>query len=284
MRRALALALALAALPAEATEWTAERKGARETFHVQDLTLTLASREVEDGQAAPVITVRAKGLPPFSVRGQEGFSPASAQFQVAHFDPAAAGAQVLFASFTGGAHCCSEFVLIERLGGRWKALKLGLWDGDGLVRPEKDVDGDGIIDIAFADNSFLYAFDGYAGSFPPPLFLNVIAGKAVNVSREPRYRKLFESDMEDAKKLCADHGNGGCAGYVADAARAGRFDEAWKFMLAHYTPDRDLMWPTFCRKRGETPPCKSGEAEFKDYPQALHRFLEDRGYIERGKR
>ena len=268
MRLALALLLALAVpSAAEVVSW----HGTRETFHVQGLTLTLSAQETR-----PVIAVRAKGETPFVFRGAEGFSPASAQFQVVRVDPRDPNPQILFASNTGGAHCCAEFVLIEHVGTRWKAVELGPWDGDGLVRPETDVDGDGIVDLAFRDNRFLYAFDAYAWSWPPPLFLNVTGGRVVDVSRAPRYRAFFARDMAEAKKHCAGHANGACAAYVADAARVGRLDEAWTFMLASFRRDDNWDYPTRCKGRNR---CKAP----KDYPQALRWFLEDHGYIERGK-
>jgi hypothetical protein len=275
---AIALLLMLAAWPSSAgvIQWEAAKKGASKTFRIQGLTLTLKAHEADEDQAAPVIAIRAKGEPPFSFRGQDGFSDAQAQFQVVRVDPRDPGPQVLFASFTGGAHCCSEFVLIEHVDSRWKAVKIGMFDGDGLVRPVKDVDGDGIVDLAFVDNGFFYAFGDYAGSWPPPQFFNVIGGKVVDVSHETRYRKFFLKDMADAKKRCAGNDNDACAGYVADGARAGRLREAWAFMLAHY--DRgDTNYPQRC-----TGPNKCITA--RDYPQALRWFLEDRGYIERGKR
>ena len=263
----------------DATEWQAQPSGGHDTYRAGGLSLTFKTRKFHDSEAAPVLTIRAKGMEAFVFRGQKSLLPASAYFTVERVDPRAPYPQVLLSTFTGGAHCCSEFVLIESDGTQWKAIRLGLWDGDGLVKRPVDVDGDGIVDLEFADNRFLYAFAGYAGSSPPPRFFNVIGGKVVDVSAYPRYRRFFERDMEEVKAGCAQHLNGPCAAYVADAARLHRLGEAWTFMLANYDKTDTWELQPRCRKRGERLPCRSGRREPKDYPEGLRWYLEDIGYI-----
>ena len=164
--------------------------------------------------------------------------------------------------------------MIERDGKSWKEVPLGEWDGDVPDKIPADVDGDGTVDFVFYDNDFLYAFDSYAASFAPPQIFNVIAGRAVNVSTAPRYRKLYEADMASTKPECAKNQNGACAAFAADAARLDQFADAWKFVLANY--DKTSDWETHCA--GAT---QHGDAKIKprDYPQALRWFLEDNHYI-----
>jgi hypothetical protein len=284
MRIVVFIAALLASLPAyaaaeDATQWQSQEHGGHDTYRVSGLSLTFKTQKFKDSEAAPVLTIRAKGMEPFVFRGQKSFLPASAYFAVERVDPRAPGPQVVLSTYTGGAHCCSDYVLIEGEGTRWTVVRLGLWDGDGLVRRPVDVDGDGIVDLAFGDNRFLYAFDNYALSFEPPQILNVIGGKVVDVSASPRYRKEFESDMAFVGPQCTKHLNGACAVYVADAVRLHRFEKAWTFMLASYDKASTWTLPDSCRKRGERLPCRSGRRRAKNYPEALRWFLEDIGYI-----
>jgi hypothetical protein len=170
-------------------------------------------------------------------------------------------------------------LLIEPVNGEWKTVDLDTWDGEGLGGVPRDEDGDGAADFVFYDNSFLYTFASYADSYAPPLIMNVIAGHPANVSTSPRYAALFRNAMANAKPDCLKHSNGACAAYVADAARAGEFDGAWKFMLANYDPKSGWDLPTRCKGPMYGFDCKGTPIKPKDYPQALRWFLEDRGYI-----
>jgi len=287
MIRSLCLIVMLAATPVMAAPmvaWDAAENGDPSTYRIEGLSLRLASNKDEAGSTVPVLTVRARGLAPFVVRGEPGFPDASARFAVGVFDPKADGPQVLFTTFSGGAHCCNRLVLAERKGGAWSLVDLGIWDGDGLQTVPVDVDGDGVVDFVLVDNEFLYIFSSYAGSWPPPMILNVVDGKVSDVSAAPRFRRIFLRDMEKAKAQCAAGSTGACAGYVADAARTGRFDAAWPFMLAHY--DRSFAWtyPMRCLGRAVDGNCKGRELKPKDFPQSLRWFLEDDGYLPKNPR
>lgn len=277
---ALAALLTTPVFAAPMTNWSAKDNGSPKTYAAQGLSVTLTAGKDKDGDAVPQITVQAPGVPQFKADGTSGFDPPTASFGVGRFDPKSPGPQVLFTSFTGGAHCCNDIVLIERASKGWRSVDLGEWDGDGPENIPADVDGDGSADFVFVDNAFLYTFDSYAGSWAPPVVLNVIDGKVVDVSTDPRFRKVFADDMAQAQKLCAQKQNGACAGYVADGARVEQFDAAWKFMLAHYDAKQDWDLPTRCNgTMGDDGTCKGQELKPKDYPQALRWFLEDHNYI-----
>jgi hypothetical protein len=93
-----------------------------------------------------------------------------------------------------------------------------------------------------------------------------------------RYTPLYLAEMARLRGECEQHGNGACAAYLADAARAGRFKEAWAVMLASY--DRSSQWfPTSCDVPQVRESCPAGhEHKFSSYPQALAWFLVDQGY------
>ena len=101
------------------------------------------------------------------------------------------------------------------------------------------------------DGRFNYVFASHAGSWTPPLILDISRGRVVDVSKEHRFRSLYETDFYKSKLACEtgkyeEDGkiydteiNGACAAYVADGVRLGRGEEAWTFMLAHYDHSND---------------------------------------------
>jgi len=269
---------ALAAAP-QMTSWDAEQNGSPKTYTFGAYKLTLSSTKNGDQMGVPHLSVAAPGLPPISYDGQAAGDIARADFTVLKLSPNEQPS-VVFTSYSGGAHCCVEVMVLQPAGKAWKKVDLGSWDGSGIAYP-KDVDGDRIVDFVFVDNAFLYAFDSYAGSRAPLLIMNVAGGKAVNVSKAPRYAAVYRADMEEAKTSCAGHANGGCAAYVADAARLGQFDEAWTFMLANYDQKSTWDYPTRCQGQKIDYRCKGTEQKPKDYPEALRWFLQDNGYIQK---
>ncbi|HVP83352.1 MAG TPA: hypothetical protein VMS78_01400 [Rhizomicrobium sp.] len=268
---------AVAAGEPQMTSWDAEQNGSPKTYTFGTYKLTLSSAKNGDQMGVPHLSVSAPGLPPFAYDGQAAGDIARADFTVLKLSPKVQPS-VVFDTYSGGAHCCVEVVVIQPAGKSWRKIDLGSWDGGGIAYP-KDVDGDDIVDFVFVDNAFLYAFDCYACSHPPPLVLNIVNGKAVNVSTAPRFASLFRADMAEAKQGCAEHNNGVCAGYVADAARLGEFDEAWQFMLANYNKTSTWDYPTRCQGQKVDYRCQGTELKPKDYPEALKWFLQDNGYV-----
>lgn len=272
---AIAALLATPAFAGPMIQWDGQTKA----YHIQGLAITLDTGKNADGMAIPTLSVAVRGSAPAEFDGEAGFDTAAASFGVGRFDPKAPGPQIEFATFTGGAHCCASISVIERNGKSWKEVPLGEWDGDVPDKMPDDVDGDGTPDFIFVDNSFLYTFTDYADSYAPPRILNVIAGKVVDVSTAPRFRKLYEADLASTKPECAKHQNGACAAFAADAARLGQFNDGWKFMLANYDKQASWDYPTHCDGATQHGKCTGKVVKPKDYPQALRWFLEDSDYI-----
>lgn len=185
-----------------------------------------------------------------------------------------------FQTYTGGMHCCQEMRAVVRDGAGLRVVELGLYDGSQVAWP-RDIDGDGILDFVMTDDRFLYAFESYAASIAPPLVLNVIDGKKVDVSADPRFRKVFEKAAASARKACIkeDSPNGACAGYAAAAARIGQLDTAWPVILARHKKDLKI-WPDRCKvERDADANCPEGQLiEYPDYPTALRAYLAELGY------
>lgn len=187
-------------------------------------------------------------------------------------------------SNSGGAHCCRQPRLVIPSAAGIRVVDLGSWDGEGQSSWPDDEDGDGRRDLIFADNRFLYAFTSYAASYAPPRIYNVIGDKMVDVSTKPGFRNIYVSWMKNAWKDCLAGGRGGCAAYVASAARIGKEPQAWAEMLQHY--DRNADWelpPRGCRKQSSTAfDCPEGhEVPARDFPESLRAFLIRTGYLKR---
>ena len=263
--------------------WSQQRHPRPVTYRFGDVTLEVRPLAA-DGLYAPRVTVR---------QGRNSAVMTGAATPPAYEHKLGVGLLdrrgtrfVYFQSFTGGAHCCNEMQAAIIWPRSIRIVAIGTFDGGPEDAFPRDVDGDGVVDFVQRDNSFLYTFASYAGSFAPPQILNIVGNRTVDVSTRPGFRRLFRDAMNEARPIClrpeVDR-NGACAGYVAAAARAGDFDRAWPAMLAAY--DRDSGWelPTGCRvpldRQGDCP--ASATIRYASFPDALRAFLVRQGYLAR---
>ena len=268
-------------------DWSFEHGPNPARYRVGDVTLTLRGRRDRASRdlIVPVLTVAMRGLAPAQTEGAATTASFEHRVTVGRWD--AARPYVLFQSYSGGAHCCNEVHVVYPDGGRLRVVDLGEYDGDYLDTLPTDRNGDGRLDFVFADNSFLYAFASYAESWAPPQVINVIDGRAVDVSADPSLRPVYAAEMARERQACVypEDGltpNGACAAYVASAARVGRFDTAWAEMLGAYDRHSDWTLPTGCRVALVDHQCPQGQAiEYGNYPVALRAFLIEQGYIAR---
>lgn len=291
MPAVVALLLAAAApaarpLPAGRTIlWRPDRDPPNVIYRAPSMRVTLV-RKREGKAAYPVygarLTITSPGRPPLTVDTDASGVTFPVRLTVGRWN-GKGEPYLLVESYTGGAHCCDHVQVVVPERGRFRATDLGTFDGEQLERKPADLDGDGAVDFLVRDNSFLYAFSSYAGSFPPPRVLNVIGGKVVDVSRRPAFRSLFRKSAAEARGACFSGAerNGACAGYVAAAARIGAFARAWREMVKAHDPLG--AWPEGCRvARGEDEECPpSAVIRYRTYPQALRAFLASHGYIAR---
>ena len=246
------------------------------SYHVGGFDFAFQAVVQDDLNAAKSLIENADGLVT-EVTGQALSWNARADFAVVQLDESRPERQILFSSFSGGAHCCTSLVLLEVHDGAWRQIDLGRRDGDTSPLPE-DLDGDGLKEFVLADQAFLYAFDSYAGSWPPSVVMAMQDGRMRDVSSQRRFRSVYQRDLVQSRDACAERGNGACAGYVATAARLGRLDEAWAFMLRSYYQTADWDYPVACRVRtaGQCP--AAAELRFATFPEALQWFLGEQGY------
>lgn len=263
-------------------EWESEKTGGVAAYRIGDLRLDLSLRNgatVNDyTPVTPVLRITDRSGATFEVLGEEGFLKPIVGLGVGVVDRAAQGDQVIFTSYSGGAHCCLTVILAEKLGGAWTATKVATLDGDGLRDFPADKDGDGRREFLVRDDRFLYVFDSYAASGAPPKLLAVENGQVKDVSAEPGFKPVFQAVLPKEREYCETGMNGVCASYAAAAARAGVLEEAWPVILKSY--DRKSNWelPTSCRTPGPGQ-CPPGDVvKFKTYPEALRAFLRENGY------
>lgn len=259
--------------------WVPKDDSVIETFVIDKYALTLSTHVHSNGERVAHLRVRAPTGESTSIHGQVGYPIPSAGFGVGKLDAKSTTLQVIFTSYTGGLHCCTKITVLELVEGKWRHLQLGLWDGDPLFEFPSDSDGDGAADFILKDDRFDYAFAPYTERHKPPRIFNIDGARLTEVGQAARYDSIYEADMNNAHAGCMKHKNAACAAFVADAARLGRREWAWKIMLEHYRRSTDWDFPTKCRVKKVNDLCPPGQAEqFREFPEALDWFLTDTGY------
>lgn len=261
--------------------WDAQQDGTPRTYRAGGIALTFTAVPEPGKPTDADLDVTAPDGRTISVPFQAGLDHAAANFAIGSLDPSNPTAQVILSTYTGGAHCCTERSVVELLKTGWKVLDLPAGYEQDVDTFPKDENGDGARAFVLSDDRFAYAFAAFAGSWMPPRIFVVRQGALVELSGSRRYDKLYLADMARAKAACIDANgfpNGGCAGFVADAARAGTFPSAWRFMLAHYARDDKWDLPEGCKTTVARCP-KGSEIVYANYPQALAGFLARYGYI-----
>ncbi len=260
------------------------------TLHYGDLTVAIAGERGSDAKSRiPVFTGRVRDRVVFSVRIEEAEAEEPiATAAVVRLDLGTPVPQVVMTAFTLGAHCCTITRIATVTGsGDWRVLDAGQLDGDGYQFV--DIDNGGAKELVSYDNSFLYAFESYAGSYAPSRITKLTGSDLNDVTMEPKYRPFLRRKLQameaDAKKN-PDlwHSNGFLGGWVAAKSLVGEVDEAWKRMLASY--DRNSDWSLEeCTTGQELDQCPKDKVRQQTFPEALKKLLESNDYpLPRGER
>ena len=231
------------------------------------------------------VTVSAPGVMPLTVMTDltSGYN----RIAVVRFDRRDARSGLIVESQYGGSSGALTVQLLIPNRNGYKALALGRHDlpyleGE-LPDGPKDLSGDGRIELKFGDSAFDSTFGCNACTPRPPRVFAVKDGRIIEESRDPALRALYEVDMSQLAAIClskARYRNGACAAYVADAARAGRFNAAWTAMLKHYEHDGDL-WNSCSLPESawENNGTKQRAECYHDFPSSLRAFLARTGYL-----
>ena len=230
--------------------------------------------------SAPMLEVLVEGRTVLRVEGvASGWDTPQGHIEILEIDPDNDTPEVVFTSYSGGAHCCTQVhVASADKAGSWHDVDLGGFDGEG--GEFVDLDGDGLAEFRTYDNAFLYAFDCYACSSAPLKILAVRAGKMVDISGEPRFEaahRVWLASMErrlgEAQETFSP---GFFAGWIAEKALLGEGYEAWETMIKAY---RGLADEGFESCPPDNPGCPQRERQLLPFPQALTAFLKEQGYL-----
>lgn len=231
---------------------------------------------------APHLTLSVKGRTVLTSEGSEGFSGfPSFLVQLAEMDPDNPHPEIIFSSYTGGAHCCSDTRILtsSKNGDEWREIEAGSFDGAPLAA--RDIDGDGRFEIVVRDNRFLYTFGCYACSAAPLQILQLQGKRIVDVSADKTFVEAHRESLAAMVQSYTDasaESNGFLAGYVGQKIRLGEGAQAFAFASKFYdkTSDWGLESCSVAYKAGND--CPPGKIVQLTFPDALKRFLDEAGY------
>jgi len=244
-------------------------------------TVTMVRRPAVDPTAdVPVLSVAVGGAVVLEVAGVgSGYDVPLAEASIAEIDPDNRQREVFFSSYSGGAHCCNAVIVADEVAGKWTAVPVGDFDGDGDLL--HDIDKDGRAEIVTVDNRFLYRFDCYACSAAPLAIYAVTGGKMADVSAEPRYAAAqrdwlvqIEDTVDPTERWSSP---GYLAGWVAQKVRVGEGAAAWAALNAHWDFAHDAG-EEVCLTGASLDECPDRERKVMKFPQRLKLFLDATGY------
>ncbi|AIE73235.1 MULTISPECIES: hypothetical protein [unclassified Synechocystis] len=250
-----------------------------------DVSASISYRqEKNDGYESwfPTVTVKFKNKTVATLEGTESPMPI-ALIQITDMDPSNPYPAVLFATYTGGAHCCNAVQVVtgNQDGSQWSVQEFGFFNGG--PHPAEDLNNDNLDEYVEVDNSFLYRFSSYAGSAAPAQIWQLKNNQIVNSTFEPEFQFIHQENARSMAKELPEimaqdsERNGFLAAYVANKALIGELDEGWQTMLKYY--DKNSDWGlTDCQKYDDQSNCLR-EVQYNSYPDALRAFLVETGYI-----
>lgn len=232
------------------------------------------------------ITVHFPGAAPFVLpRDEYRSTPYGISVGIGRLGPGDAAATVLVGGYSGGAHCCATLQAVSLIDGNPVVETLPMMDGETMKRFPRDIDGDGIVDIRWTDDSLLYQFSSHASSWQVPRIYNMAHGKAVIVSREPRYAGVFRDFARDTLRACRRNTtpeNGACAAYAYAMANLGQAEDGIRTATDLAQQPVPLWLPQDCSvEYDENYECPEGKAiTFDSFEPALRYLMQKNGYLQ----
>ncbi|HQF30527.1 MAG TPA: hypothetical protein PLJ34_03690 [Hyphomicrobiales bacterium] len=282
---ALLAVAALLPMAAQAADWPTTSIGdgpGAPAISMDGVSAYILVKTVDD-MATPVLVVESGGKEVLRVNGMApGWEVPPGEATIVEMDPSNPYPEVVFTSFSGGAHCCTnvQIAVSDGTGKHWEAVEAGDFDGGG-ENVVSDADGDGRGELVLPDNAFYYAFDCYACSAAPLTVKRLEGRKLRDVSREPRYERLMRDHLAGLESWGTDQdirrSNGYLAGWVASKSLVGEGAEAWATMLKSYDRSSDWGLET-CKRPQPDGSCPQGQSIRLTFPEALAAFLAEHGY------
>ncbi|MEM0900549.1 MAG: hypothetical protein AAGI92_11440 [Pseudomonadota bacterium] len=254
------------------------------TMSVNDLdvhvSIQLVGETEETSDWVAKLTIYEDGAQTFQHEFEDYFSPVFGPIaHIVEMDDTNGSLEVVAATYSGGAHCCTQPVVMTKTGGDWKLLPAGSFDGDFSSVSLSDLDGDGLSELQALDIRFFYEFAPYAGSFAPIQILGMRDGEVKDVTSE----EVYEWSVRDAFGriiTIPDNGeerNSWLATYAAYLLLLGE-DDPLDFALASH--DASVDWGmTKCTVEEVDFVCPDGKSENVGFEAALTEFLTETGYL-----
>lgn len=250
-----------------------------------EATLTYEERIDTEGEMykTPVLVVSGGGAS-IETTGSYSSFPYS-QAQIAEMDPSNNFPEVIFSSFTGGAHCCNELQVLtfQPQTSQWKIVDVGFFDGgiDGV----EDFDQNGVYEFITRDNRFLYQYSSYAGSYPPIQILKLAGSEIKDVSKEPQFLPLHREAVQrmwQTIEMAAREDyevNGVLAGYMATKAILGEATSGWEIVQYRYDRSSDWGLQECSTNYNDQGDCAGEWINYESFPDALREFLIEADYL-----
>ncbi|MEM6381479.1 MAG: hypothetical protein AAF739_02300 [Pseudomonadota bacterium] len=243
----------------------------------ENWTLRVTDRPSEHDTVTPIFTLFHNDNQVMQFEGEPTyFDFLPVRVTLAQLDPDTPEPELVATSYTGGAHCCDRIQIAwVQAEGTWWLEEFGLYDGGFYL---SDHNGDGVGEITVRDQSFLYTFDGYAGSWAPPQIFVLRDGEVLDVSADDGYASAFTEEIGDFIPEQNIERPGALAGWAAMRARLGHGEEAIeRLRLANATVD----WPyQVCLKGGSRFSCDEQYLRSFTFVEFLTRHLVEQGYLE----
>lgn len=264
------------------TEFEPDATSATVSVDTVSATVTILPPADEAAGTLPVLTVSVDGIKVAEATGTEtDFDTTAARASIAPIDPDNDTPEVYFASYSGGAHCCTTIIVVEKISdGTWAVVPVGDFDGDGDYL--NDLDGDGVAEISTIDNRFLYVFDSYAASSLAPLVIyGVQNGQVIDHTGETRFLPAHRDWLKQLEEAVAPDdrwsSRGFLAGWLGEKIRLGEGAAAWDELNAHwdFTADEGIE---VCPDTFDPEACNADQRKTVKFPEALRLFLSEIGY------
>ena len=198
---------------------------------------------------------------------------------IVEIDPTNSSPEIIFDAFSGGAHCCStRMIAYETKYRGWAIAEGDTRDGDRFTL--EDIDGDGAAEFDEIDQSFLYAFESYAGSWAPTQIMQFRQGEMKNVTFEKQFQPFLRQDVFGMEFSANNsegtwNSNGFLGAWVAAKSMIGEGAGAWSRMLFLYNRDNSFT-KDFCKLLNNSK--KECTDEENSFPKQLHQHLVENGY------
>ncbi|MEO0543293.1 MAG: hypothetical protein AAFY99_05690 [Pseudomonadota bacterium] len=245
-----------------------------------DIEVQLVLGPEVDGARTATISVLEGGASVFQTERPDLFSIFFGPIvHVVEMDGANDVPEVFISTYTGGAHCCNEVVVLSKNGDSWRSVDFGYFDGDPEGLYPADLNGDGQAEIKTYDNRFLYTFASYAGSYAPIQILGFKDGDVTDLTAESDFEWQVRAGLDEMGTMPegGEVRNSWLAAQAAYLLTLGEADPLANAIDAH---DATVDWGMIrCTVPEVDYSCPEGKSENIGFEAALTEFLTETGYL-----